>query len=169
MSSSRSPRRSTLGGARTSRRASRPLRSHFRMVAVHRLGADAADAGVAIHAARPWGPVAQLPVEQRIGDEPAPDGDGVTQALLEGGLHSRAGEESTDADDRDGQRLFEVARITEVVDFVRSPDQVEDEREQRPERGEQEAADARQVAHAALHHAARQRPKVPRTTGKPDS
>ena len=124
------------------------------MVTVNRLAADAADAGVAIHAPRPRTTIAQLPVEQWICNEPAPDRDRVAQALLNGSLHFRAGEESSDAQDWNGQSLFEVARVAEIVAFARSPDQVAHQREQRPEHGEQNSTKPRKKTHASLHHVA---------------
>src|SRR3546814_20143022 len=75
--------------------------AHARVVAIHRLRAKKADAGVAVHAARSGFAVAQVPVQQRIGDERAPGRDDVAAAPCQRRLHGLAGEESADADDRD--------------------------------------------------------------------
>ena len=53
------------------------------MVAINRLAADAADASIAIHAARPRCAVAELAVKQGIRHKAASDGNSVAPALRE--------------------------------------------------------------------------------------
>lgn len=66
------------------------------MIAIRRLRAEMAITGIAVDALRARLVIAQMPIEQRIGNERAAGGDDVAATVLDRRLHDAARSKTTD-------------------------------------------------------------------------